>query len=354
MANKICFIVGHGKSKAGGYDSGAVSKDGKFHEFKIVKEIAKYAQEYYNATYVEQADLMNYNGDLYLADRIKKANANAYDLIMEIHLNSATSTTATGVECYYENKDNIGYKYADAICDQIAADLGVAQRPYGTDADGGDKVKLNSDGDDYFGIIRQPTKVNVRLLVETVFISNTSDLAKVNTAAGQKKAGEAIAKAVAQVRGAKKKEVAPVVTTTTSGIKKGDLVSIKSGAKYYNGPSIPSWVIAQKWYVESVSGDRAVINKNEKGTSGINSPINVMYLTVVKKATTVTATVKPTIKVGSTVKVKEGAKTYTGGKIASFVYKRKHKVKELKGDRAVITYLGITVAAVKVSDLTLV
>lgn len=207
MANKICFIVGHGKSETGGYDSGAVSKDGKYHEFKIVKEIAKYAQAYYNATYTEQADLMNYNGDLYLADRIKKANANAYDLIMEIHLNSSTSTSANGVECYYENKDNIGYKYADAICDQIAADLGVAQRPYGTDADGGDKVKLNSNGSDYFGIIRQPTKVNVRLLIETVFISNASDLAKVNTSAGQKKAGEAIAKAVANVRGAKKKPI---------------------------------------------------------------------------------------------------------------------------------------------------
>lgn len=63
---------------------------------------------------------------------------------------------------------------------------------------------------------------------------------------------------------------------------------------------------------------------------------------------------KATIKVGSTVKVKEGAKTYTGGKLASFVYSRKHKVKEIKDDRVVITYLGIVIAAVKLSDLTLV
>lgn len=205
MANELCFIAGHGKSETGGYDSGAVSKDGKFHEFKIVREIAKYAQAYYNATYEEQADIMNYNGDLYLADRIKKANASAYDVIAEIHLNSSTSTSANGVECYYENKDGKGQQYADAICDQIALDLGVKQRPYGTDADGGDKVKLNSSGNDYFGIIRQPTNVDVRLLVEIVFISNASDLAKVNTPEGQKKAGEAIAKAVAKVRGAKKK-----------------------------------------------------------------------------------------------------------------------------------------------------
>lgn len=59
------------------------------------------------------------------------------------------------------------------------------------------------------------------------------------------------------------------------------------------------------------------------------------------------------ISVGSTVKLNKGAKTYTGGNLASFVYNRKHKVKEIKGDRAVITYLGIVVAAVNIKDLTL-
>lgn len=59
-----------------------------------------------------------------------------------------------------------------------------------------------------------------------------------------------------------------------------------------------------------------------------------------------------TVKAGSTVRVKNGAKTYTGGNLASFVYKRDHQVKEIKGDRAVITYKGTVVAAVKVSDLT--
>ena len=62
----------------------------------------------------------------------------------------------------------------------------------------------------------------------------------------------------------------------------------------------------------------------------------------------------PTIKVGSTVKVREGAKTYTGGNLASFVYKRNHQVKQVSGDRVVITYSGITVAAVNIKDLILV
>lgn len=60
------------------------------------------------------------------------------------------------------------------------------------------------------------------------------------------------------------------------------------------------------------------------------------------------------ITTGSKVRVKAGAKTYTGGSLASFVYSRDHIVKELSGKRAVITYGGTVVAAVNVDDLTLV
>lgn len=47
------------------------------------------------------------------------------------------------------------------------------------------------------------------------------------------------------------------------------------------------------------------------------------------------------IKTGSRVKVKSGAKTYTGGSVASFVYKRIYTVDELKGDRAMLDKNGI-------------
>lgn len=60
-----------------------------------------------------------------------------------------------------------------------------------------------------------------------------------------------------------------------------------------------------------------------------------------------------TIKVGSSVKLKQGALTYTGQSLASFVYDRVHKVSSINNDRAVITYNNIIVAAVKTSDLIL-
>ena len=63
---------------------------------------------------------------------------------------------------------------------------------------------------------------------------------------------------------------------------------------------------------------------------------------------------KPAVVVGCNVCVNEGAKDYNGRKLASFVYNRTHIVKELRGDRAVITYGGAIVAAVNVKDLTVV
>lgn len=80
-----------------------------------------------------------------------------------------------------------------------------------------------------------------------------------------------------------KPEPTPTPTPVTSDIKAGDLVKITSGAVWYGTTSaVPSWVIAQNWYVNSVSGDRAVLGKNEKGDADVNSAIDVKYLTVVK------------------------------------------------------------------------
>ena len=60
------------------------------------------------------------------------------------------------------------------------------------------------------------------------------------------------------------------------------------------------------------------------------------------------------ITVGCSVRVNSGATDYNGGKLASFVADRTHVVKEIKGDRAVITYAGAIVAAVNVGDLEIV
>ena len=72
-------------------------------------------------------------------------------------------------------------------------------------------------------------------------------------------------------------------SNTATTFKKGDLVSLTSDAKYYNGTDVPNWVLRKKWYVKSDSkGDRVVIDKSEDGKNGIDSPVNAKYLKLVK------------------------------------------------------------------------
>lgn len=61
----------------------------------------------------------------------------------------------------------------------------------------------------------------------------------------------------------------------------------------------------------------------------------------------------PSIQKGSKVRVNSGAKTYTGGSLASFVYTTVYEVIQINGDRVVIGLDGKTTAAMNVKDLTL-
>lgn len=75
-------------------------------------------------------------------------------------------------------------------------------------------------------------------------------------------------------------EVKPIEPTQPTGtIKAGDLVTI-TGSTYYNGKAIPGWVKKLRWYVVEVSGDRAVINKDESGRYAIMSPVKTSALAV--------------------------------------------------------------------------
>lgn len=70
-----------------------------------------------------------------------------------------------------------------------------------------------------------------------------------------------------------------VTSTSSNGIVAGDWVTITSGARYYNGVSIPSWVLNDTWKVIQVTnGDRAVLGTNKSGTNNICSPISTKYL----------------------------------------------------------------------------
>lgn len=152
------------------------------------------------------------------------------------------------------------------------------------------------------------------------------------------------------------KVICPQPTPTpTPSVKVGDLVSIKPEAVYYNGASIPNWVLNDQWYIVSLYLDRAVLGPNKSKTNNIQSAVNTKYLTVVSPTPAPTPTPTPTIKVGDKVKMTNGAPVYgTTQKFASFVYNSILYVRELSGSRAVVSTVptGPITGAVDVKYLT--
>ena len=67
-------------------------------------------------------------------------------------------------------------------------------------------------------------------------------------------------------------------SSSSSTVRVGDWVTIKSGATWYNGVAISSWVFGERWKVIQVSGNRAVLGKNASGTKNVQSAINTKYL----------------------------------------------------------------------------
>ena len=273
----ICISIGHGKSARGGYDSGATG--GGYHEFKIARKIGKFTTEAlrkYNCT----ADIINYDGDLYLTDRVANVNKGGYDLALEVHLNASHGT---GSEVYYKHTNAEGQALAAAISRSIAKTFGIKDR--------GAKVKLNDRKRDYFCFVRECKCQAV--LIETVFIDTDSDRRHVETEAGQRKCGEAIASAI--VDRYKLTEKNTVHTDSSDGgIHCGDTVKI-IGKTYATGQRIPTWVKLRKHTVKNIDtrAGRALLKE-------INSWVYLKDLTVLASAT---AEIAP----GSTVTIKTGA-----------------------------------------------
>ena len=288
--SKLYVIAGHGAG-----DSGAVGNG--YQEAERVRALATKIKEYGG----DNVELCDFNVNAYKSNIIGKGLVPKGYLILELHLDSNTNTSAKGGHVII-NGNFKADKYDNALAKMIS-----------TMFPGRSKTIVGRT--DLANIKRAAEKGYNYRLMECCFISNAADIKKFNANI------DTLAKEILGCFGIAIKKT----TTEVYRVRK----SWKDAA---------SQIGAYKTLANAKKACKA-------GYSVFDSKGNAVYTV---------AAPKPTIKVGSTVKLKSGAKTYTGGKIASFVYKRKHKVKEIKGDRVVITYLGITVAAVKLSDLTLV
>lgn len=334
MSKKVFIGVGHG-----GSDPGAVANG--FKEKDINLTIATACADVLKRHGVDVLMSRTRDENDSLEEEIRECNAFAPDLAIDDHNNAGGGD---GFEAWYQAESEESKRLAEHIEREVKA---IGQNSRGV------KKRLNSYGSDYYGFLRE-VKGCPAVILESAFVDNAADMQIIDTEAEQKVMGIAQAKGVLSYLGIPYKEETPTAKPSTSSgsatasVGVGSVVRLKEGAKSYTGETLASFVYKRDHIVSSLKGDRAVITYG----GVVVAAVRVSDLTVAGKQTAKPAAKK--IEAGSKVRVKEGARTYTGAWLASFVYDRVHVVKELKGDRAVITYGGVVVAAMKVSDLSLV
>ena len=198
MAKKVYIGVGHGGSDPGAVANGIKEKDANLVIALACRdELVRHGVEVKTSRVKDEADP--------LEQRIKECNAYGANLALDIHNNAGGGD---GAEVYHYHKGGTSKTLATNILAEVVK-IGQNSR--------GAKVKLGSDGRDYFGFIRQTNPPAV--IVECAFLDNKKDVQIIDTAAEQKAMGVAIAKGVLKTLGIQWQAEA-TYTVTVSGLSK--------------------------------------------------------------------------------------------------------------------------------------
>lgn len=260
---KICLDAGHYAK----YNSSPVNK--AYWESKMTWKLTnlqkKYLEGYGFEVILTRADQSK---DLSLKERGQKAKG--CDLFISNHSNACEDA-------------NVDFPFIIVPINGTGHDLGkllgaCISETMGTAQDAVCRSVKSTGGDwDYYGVIFWSNKVGVTgIILEHSFHTNRRATEWLLNGDNLDKLAKAEARVIAEYYGMTAKEA-------ETELKKGDIVSIASNAKYYNGANMPSWVKAKKWILKADPvGDRAVIDKSEDGANSINSAVNVKYLTKIE------------------------------------------------------------------------
>lgn len=352
MAIKITLDPGHGRTgnpyppQKGYYEGTQMWKLANF----LKVELEKYGFQVVTTR-------PNLNDDPSLSARGQTAGKNGSALFLSLHSNApanASDTKPTGSVMYYSLTDAKNKVFADKLGNKVSEIMGHYYR--------GSLTRVGSSGADYYGVIRAAAQSGCKaaFILEHGFHTNIKDSSFLIVDANLQILACEEANVIAQYFGQETKGKPPQVNP-------GVLYRVQTGAFSVkaNADALLAKVKAAGFetYMVQVNG----LYKVQVGAYGVKSNADTMaaklkakgfdvYITT-QGGTAVSSTPAPkpveTIKVGSKVMVKSGAKTYTGGNLSSFVYKTVYDVIQISGDRIVIGLGKAVTAAVKKGDLIL-
>ena len=282
--------------------------------------------------------------------RINKANAWKADLLLDIHHNAAGFIfTGGGITVYAHNgslQPNT-LRYQKTLYDKLVKSTGLK----------GNRATPMPRAN--FHMLRESNMS--ALLPELGFMDSRIDAPIILTAKFAREAAKGICDFLVKEFDLKEKEV-------KQSLPKGEFYRVQTGAfaDKSNADRLEKELRAKGYDTYMVIGEdnlyRVQVGAYSKLSNAKNMEKSLLdnnfdtYITTKsgKPAPKTITGIKRTesVKTGSKVRVKDGARTYTGGGLAGRVYRNTYKVSELIRDRAVIVDgRGTVIAAMNVKDL---
>lgn len=172
---KVFIGVGHGGADSGAVANGFKEKDLNLNISLYCRdELTRHGVSVMLSRHTDENDSLN--------EEIRECNAYNPDLAIDIHNNAGGGN---GAETFYHYKGGKSKTLAVNVLDEIVK---VGQNSRGA------KTKVNKQGRDYYGFIRE-TKAPA-IIVECAFVDNRADMEIIDTAAEQAVMGAAIAKGI--------------------------------------------------------------------------------------------------------------------------------------------------------------
>lgn len=187
---KVFIGVGHGGSDPGAVANGIKEKNAVLVMAKACNdELIRHGAEVMMSRTSDTTEGLN--------QRIKECNAFKPDHAVDFHLNAGGGD---GFEAYHYSKGGESKALANAIAIEVK-NAGQNLRKGDSGKADGLKTKLNAQGKDYFGFIRETAAPAI--IAEFAFLDNKEDVKIVDTVAEQKAMGVAAAKGILKRHGIK-------------------------------------------------------------------------------------------------------------------------------------------------------
>ncbi len=182
----------------GGDEPGAVGPGG-LTEKEVNLEVAGRAADALRAQGIEAVLARSGDYRATLAFRVSLAASVRPDAFVSIHHNAEPDgpRDGPGTEIFYQYRSPASKRLSGLLYEEMVAALGAFPASWVADRDAGAKWRLNSEGGDYYGILRRAGEKNLTAsLAELAFISNASEEALLRAREVRQAEADALARGI--------------------------------------------------------------------------------------------------------------------------------------------------------------